>query len=108
MRHLYLAFCVFGAFASSAIADVTVHVQSPFATSDITPHVVSNSASPEVGASSTTVMKAEDEGWFSYTWKKSLNDFKASDSFTVKGCPDGEADCVDFGDGLTFNVRDLS
>ncbi len=111
MRHLYLAFCVFGAFASSAFADLTVHVQSPFgAASEIVPHVVLNSASPEVGATSSTVMKAEGENWYSITWKKNLADFKASDAFTVKGCPADAADattCVDFGDGITYSVRDF-
>ena len=113
MRHLYLAFCVLGAFASSAFADLTVHVQSPFgatAASEIVPHVVLNSASPEVGATSSTVMKAEAENWYSITWKNSLAEFKASDVFTVKGCPATATDattCVDFGDGITYNVRDF-
>ena len=113
MRHLYLAFCVFGAFASSAFADLTVHVQSSFgatAAAEIVPHVVLNSASPEVGATSSTVMKAEGENWYSITWKKSLTDFKGSDVFTVKGCLTTAADattCVDFGDGITYNVRDF-
>ena len=113
MRHLYLAFCVLGAFASSAFADLTVHVQSPFgatAAAEIVPHVVLNSASPEVGATSSTVMKAEGENWYSITWKNSLAEFKASDVFTVKGCPATATDattCVDFGDGITYNVRDF-
>ena len=113
MRHLYLAFCVLGAFASSVFADLTVHVQSPFsvtATSEVIPHIVINSAVPDVGTTSSTKMKAEGENWFSMTWKTSLMDFKASDTFTVKGCPEGatsSADCVDFGDGLTFNVYDF-
>ena len=102
MRHLYLAFCVFGAFASSAFADLTVHVQSPFgAASEIVPHVVLNSASPEVGATSSTVSKADGENWYSFTLKNSLADFKGSDTFTVKGCPTAATDattCVDFGD----------
>ena len=113
MRHLYLVFCVIGAFASSVFADLTVHVQSPFvatAASEIVPHVVLNSASPEVGATSSTVMKADGENWYSITWKKSLTDFKASDTFTVLGCPASAADattCVDFGDGIIYNVRDF-
>jgi len=110
MRHLYLAFCVFGALASSALADLTVHVQSPFGTSaasGIVPHLVVNSEKPNGGATSSTVMKAEDENWYSITLKKSLTDFKASDSFTIKGCDATAASCVDFGDGLTYNVRDF-
>jgi len=111
MRHLCFAFCVFGALASSAFADLTVHVQSPFgAASEIVPHVVLNSASPEVGAASSTVSKADGENWYSFTLKNSLADFKGSDTFTVKGCPTAATDattCVDFGDGITYNVRDF-
>ena len=111
MRHLCFAFCVFGALASSAFADLTVHVQSPFgAASEIVPHVVLNSASPEVGATSSTVSKADGENWYSFTLKNSLADFKGSDTFTVKGCPTAATDattCVDFGDGITYNVRDF-
>ena len=45
-----------------------MHVQSPFgAAAEIVPHVVLNSASPEEGATSSTVMKAEGENWYSIT-----------------------------------------
>lgn len=113
MKHLYLAFCVLGAFASSAFADLTVHLQSPFgaaATSEIIPHLVLNGAAPDAGATSSTVMKSEGDKWFSYTWKKSLTDFKASDTFTILGCPENTTNsitCIDFADGLEFNVHDF-
>ena len=112
MRHLYLGFCVLGALATSALADLTVHVQSPFGADvgSVVPHLVINSAVPETGAASSTAMTAEGENWYSLTLKKSLSDFKASDSFSVKGCPSSAAnatDCLDFGDGITFNVRDF-
>ena len=108
MRHLYFTVCVLSAFASNVFADVTVHLQSPFgadATSGVVPHIVINSATPEVGATSTTVMTAESDNWYSYTWKKSLADFKASDTFSVKGCSTTDGTCADWGDA--FNVRDF-
>lgn len=109
MRHLCLAFCVIGACASSALADLTVHLQSPFAAGSV-PHLVLNSGAPDVAATSTTAMKAESDGLYSITLKKSLSDYKVSDTFTVKGCPAAAASaatCEDFGTGLTYNVRDL-
>ena len=111
MRHLYLAFCMFGAFASSALADLTVHLQSPFAgttTTTIIPHVVLNTEAPNVGATSATVTKSEGENWYSFTWKKSATDFKATDAFSIKGCPStatSNASCVDWGSAI--NVRDF-
>ena len=113
MRHLYLAFCAFGAVASSAFADLTVHLQSPFgvaAASKYVPHVVANSAKPDVGATSSTVMKDDGENWYSYTWKKSLSDFKASETFTIKACPEtatSNITCVDWAEGDDFNYRDF-
>ncbi len=109
MRHLCFAFCVLGAFASSAFADLTVHVQSPFGAGSV-PHFTINNATPDVAATSSTVMKLESDSWYSITLKKSLSDFKASDTFTIKGCPATAVDattCVDFGDGITYNVRDF-
>ena len=109
MRHLYLAFCCLGAFASSAFADLTVHVQSPFGAGTV-PHLSLNSADPDVSATSSTAMKAESDNWYSITLKKNLSDFKASDTFTIKGCPATAVDattCVDFGDGITYNVSDF-
>ena len=114
MRHLYLAFCVFGAFASSALANLTVHLQSPFpagAETKIVPHLTLNSGEPDLSATSSTIMSDENAVWYSYTWKKSLSEFKASDTFTIKGCPNlstaTSANCQDFGDGITYNVRDF-
>jgi fibro-slime domain-containing protein len=109
MRHLCFAFCVLGAFASSAFADLTVHVQSPFGAGTV-PHLTLNSATPDVAATSSTVMKSDSDDWYSITLKKSLSDYKASDIFSIKGCPATAADattCVDFGDGITYNVSDL-
>ena len=114
MRHLYLAFCVFGAFASSAFADLTVHVQSPFpagAETQIIPHLVLNSEKPDVAEKSSSVMTKENGTWYAFTLKKSLSEFKASDTFTIMGCPNlstaTSANCQDFGDGITYNVRDF-
>ena len=113
MRHLYLAFCALGALASSAFADLTVHLQSPFgvaAASKYIPHVVASSAKPDVGTTSSTAMKDEGENWFSYTWKKSLSDFKASETFSIKACPEtatSNITCVDWAEGDDFNYRDF-
>ena len=113
MRHLYLAFCVVGALASSAMANLTVHLQSPFGpieTSGTIPHLVSNSEKPDVSAASSTVMTDEGENWYSITLKKSLTDFKVSDTFSFMGCPDkaaSNASCVAWADGAAFNVRDF-
>ena len=112
MRHLYLAFCVFGAFASSAFADLTVHVQSTFdASSNLVPHLVLNSEQPDVSEKSSTLMVDEQSDmWYAFTWKKSLSEFKASDTFTIKWCSSAAAAsaiCTDFGDGITYNVRDF-
>ena len=109
MRHLYLAFCCLSAFASSAFADLTVHVQSPFG-AGVVPHLTLNSAAPDVSAASATAMKAEGEDWYSITLNKNLSDFKATDSFAIKGCPTGAtggAACVDLGGGITYNVSDF-
>ena len=112
MRHLYLAFCVFGAFASSAFADLTVHVQSTYdASSNLVPHLVLNSEQPDVSEKSSTLMVDEQSDmWYAFTWKKSLSEFKASDTFTIKWCSSAAAAsaiCTDFGDGITYNVRDF-
>jgi fibro-slime domain-containing protein len=111
MRHLYLAFCVLGAFASSAFADLTVHVQSSFdASSNLVPHLVLNSEKPDVSAASATIMTAENDPWYSFTWKKSLSDFKATDTFTIKWCSTtatATTTCIDLGDGVTYNVYDF-
>ena len=113
MKHLYLAFCFFGAVASSAFADLTVHLQSPFgvaATSKYIPHVVGNAVKPDVGATSSTIMKDEGDNWYSYTWKSSLSDFLATESFSIKACPEGTTSnltCVDWAEGDTFNFRDF-
>ena len=113
MRHLYLAFCVLGAVASSAFADLTVHLQSPFgvaATSKYIPHVVGNAIKPDVGATSSTIMKDEGDNWYSYTWKSSLSDFLATESFSIKACPEGTTSnltCVDWAEGDNFNFRDF-
>ena len=109
MRHLYLAFCCLSAFATSAFADLTVHVQSPFG-AGVVPHLTLNSAALDVSAASATAMKAEGEDWYSITLNKNLSDFKATDSFAIKGCPTGAtggADCVDFGGSITYNVSDF-
>ena len=113
MKHLYLAFCIFGAVASSAFADLTVHLQSPFgvaATSKYIPHVVGNAVKPDVGATSSTIMKDEGGNWYSYTWTSSLSDFLATESFSIKACPEGTTSnltCVDWAEGDTFNFRDF-
>ena len=113
MKHLYLAFCIFGAVASSAFADLTVHLQSPFgvaATSKYIPHVVGNAVKPDVGATSSTIMKDEGDNWYSYTWTSSLSDFLATESFSIKACPEGTTSnltCVDWAEGDTFNFRDF-
>ena len=112
MRHLYLAFCVFGAFASSAFADLTVHVQSTYdASSNLVPHLVLNSEQPDVSEKSSTLMVDEQSDmWYAFTWKKSLSDFKATDTFSIKWCSStatSSATCTDFGDGITYNVRDF-
>ena len=110
MRHLYLAFCVLGAFASSAFADLTVHIQSSFdASSNLVPHLVVNSEKPDVSATSATIMTAENDPWYSFTWKKSLSDFKATDTFSIKWCSTiaTTATCIDLGDGVTYNVYDF-
>ena len=108
MKHLYLAFCIFGAVASSAFADLTVHLQSSFgvaATSKYIPHVVGNAVKPDVGATSSTIMKDEGDNWYSYTWTSSLSDFLATESFSIKACPEGTTSnltCVDWAEGDTL------
>ena len=108
MKRLRCLFYVLVAMVSSAFASLTVHLQSPFGVSiaSFIPHLVLNSDKPDVGATSSTVMKPEDEGWYSYTWNKSLVDFKASDVFSIKGCLEGFT-CVDWAEGDNFNVRDF-
>ena len=44
---------------------------------------------------------------YSFTLKGSLSDYKASDSFSIVGCPAQTSVCVDLGDGVNFNVRDF-
>lgn len=113
MKPLYLAFCVFGAFASSALADVTVHLQSPFnstESSKIIPHIVLNSDAPDVAATSSTITSDDGGNWYSWTTKKSLSDFKATDTFRIMGCPltaTTNASCVELISKLNFNVRDF-
>ncbi|SHL02230.1 fibro-slime domain-containing protein [Fibrobacter sp. UWB12] len=107
MRHLYLAFCVFGAFASSAFADLTVYIQSNFKNADVayTPHLLLNSGKPDVSLTSSTMMQQVTDARYSFTLKGSLSDFKASDTFSIVKC--NNADCLDVGDGVNFNVRDF-
>ena len=110
MRHLYLAFCVLGAAASSAFASLTVHLQSPFgvAATTYSPHVVENASEPVVGATSSTLMKSESDNWYSYTFKKSLSDFKGTETLSFKGCTeDAKATCVAWPQGTDINIYDL-
>ena len=110
MRHLYLAFYVLGAAASSAFASLTVHLQSPFgvAATTYSPHVVENASEPVVGAASSTLMKSESDNWYSYTFKKSLSDFKGTETLSFKGCTDdAKATCVAWPQGTDINIYDL-
>ena len=110
MRHLYLAFYVLGAAASSAFASLTVHLQSPFgvAATTYSPHVVENASEPVVGATSSTLMKSESDNWYSYTFKKSLSDFKGTETLSFKGCTDdAKATCVAWPQGTDINIYDL-
>ena len=75
MRHLYLAFCCLGAIATAAFADLTVHLQSPFGAAEIIPHLVLNSGTPDVAATSSTVMKGGSENWGLFKFKKNLSGF---------------------------------
>lgn len=79
--------------AVNANATLILYVQNPFRNdsekSGYMLHVLGSageSYNPEFGTTSRTMMKSED-GWFSYTWERSVSDFQNWQEFSVKACP---------------------
>lgn len=94
MRHkdwvlFLLFFC-----AVTASAALTLHVQSPWrddgSKAGFLLHVLGAAGggyNPSFGAASTTAMTDEGDGWYSYTWDKSVSDFQDWESFTISIYP---------------------
>jgi len=80
---------------SAAWADLTLHFQSPWrddaTRSEYVPHVLGGAGgdyNPHFGDNSSTMMKTDGDGWFTYTWVgKTLADFQDWMSFNIKACP---------------------
>lgn len=80
-------------FAVNAHAALTLHIQNPFRNdsgkSEYMLHILGGTTdyNPGFGENSRTLMKSEGNGWFTYTWDKSISDFADWESFSVKACP---------------------
>ncbi len=78
-----------------AWADLILHFQSPWrgdaTRSEYVPHVLGGAGgdyNPHFDANSSTMMKSDGDGWFTYTWVgKTLADFQDWMSFNIKACP---------------------
>lgn len=78
-----------------AWADLILHFQSPWrgdaTRSEYVPHVLGGAGgdyNPHFDANSSTMMKSDGDGWFTYTWMgKTLADFQDWMSFNIKACP---------------------
>jgi fibro-slime domain-containing protein len=111
MKRVCLGVLAVFLLGSIAWADLTLHFQSPWrddaTRSDYVPHVLGGAGgdyNPHFDATSTTMMKADGNGWFTYTWVgKSLADFQEWMSFNIKGCPNtadynyNQNNCVPWG-----------
>ncbi len=106
----------------AAQASLTIHIQSPWRSdamkSSYKLHILGSPTSynPIYDANSVTKMTAEGNGWFVYTWAKSVSDFQSWESFSVKLCPDStdqnynNNNCVAWTDGtnaLSFSPSSL-
>ena len=94
MKHCCLGIFASLSLASTAWADLTVHLQSPFrndaTASEYIPHVVGSVTeyNPGFGDLSKTMMKSEGDNWYSYTWTgKTIADFQEWQDFEFKACP---------------------
>ena len=93
MKHklLFLIWMVFVAVANAAL---TVHIQSPWRNDSSKDgyflHILGGaggSYNAMFGSTSPTITTDEGDGWFSYTWNKSVSDFQDWESFTVSIYP---------------------
>ena len=84
MKRVCLGVCLLFFFGTTAWADLILHFQSPWrddaTRSEYVPHVLGGAGgdyNPHFEATSSTMMKADGDGWFTYTWVgKSLADFQ--------------------------------
>lgn len=90
MRHnVWVGLCVLFC-AVVAHASLTIHVQSPWRDDpskvDYFLHMLGSAGggfNPSFGETSSTRMTDEGDGWFSYTWTKSVSDFQSWESFNI-------------------------
>ena len=109
-------------YVVAAQASLTLHIQSPWrgdaTKSSYKLHILGSPTSynPIYGENSVTKMTSEGNGWFVYTWNKSVSDFQSWESFSVKLCPDSSDqnynnnNCVAWTDGtnaLSFTPSTL-
>ena len=95
MKRICLGVLLIFLLGSVAWADLVLHFQSPWrddaTRSDYVPHVLGGAGgdyNPHFGEGSSTQMKSDGDGWFTYTWVgKSLADFQDWMSFNIKACP---------------------
>lgn len=116
MRHHCLEFFLIGACAVSALANVTVHLQSPMRDDPLyasyVPHIIGTAGGGikvGVGSDSPTLMKSEGKNWYSFTWK-SLDDYETGATFSFVFCPADAKDntgCVEWEEGTNFEVLDF-
>lgn len=92
---LHRLFCVaLLCLISASQAALTIHIQFPWrndaAKASYQLHILGGTTSynPDFGTTSVTKMASEGDGWFVYTWDKSIGDFQDWQSFDVKACPD--------------------
>lgn len=104
MKHYGLVVFFLFFLVTSAWADLTVHIQSPYrddpSSADFVPHVVGGAGgdyTPQFGPMSRTIMTEEGNYWFSYTWAgKSLADFQDWMKFGFKFCPNTDDNSYNF------------
>ena len=106
-RCLGLIFLLF--FTVAANATLTVHVQSPYrddaTRAEFVPHVLGGAGggyTPSFGEGSPTQMESEGDGWFVYTWDKTIADFQDWMTFSIGFYPNTADQNYNFNNGVTW------
>ncbi len=96
-------------FAVAANATLTVHLQSPYrddaTRAEFIPHVLGGAGggyNPIFGEGSPTIMKSEGDGWYSYTWDKTIADFQDWMTFNIGFYPNTDDNNYNNNNGVSW------
>lgn len=97
MKHSVWVIFLVLLFAAYSNATLILHLQAPYRKSagqeDFVYHVLGSaggSYNPTYGATSTTLMESEGDGWFVYVWDKDVSDFQEWQNFNIAATPNTE------------------